>query len=102
MRLRGKVDSNHGEIVKALRSAGILARSTASVGDGFPDILAAYRDVIVLLEVKDGSLPPSARKLTKAEAEFVATWPRTYVVTSPAEAIEAVVEAARPREAVRS
>src|SRR6188508_1068713 len=81
-----KVDGNHAEIMQALRGAGILARSMAGVGSGFPDILAAFRETLVLLEVKDGSLPPSARKLTKAEVEFIATWPRSYVVTSAEEA----------------
>lgn len=95
MRTAAKVDSNHGEVMGALRRAGILAHSTAAMGKGFPDILAGFRGVLVLLEVKDGSLPPSARKLTKDEATFLATWPRVYVVGSAEEAIRVVVEAAR-------
>ena len=95
MRRAAKVDGNHGEVVEALRKAGIAVRSMAMVGQGFPDLLCAFRDTLVLLEVKDGSLPPSARALTKQEAEFIAAWPKTYVVTSPQEAIAVVVEAAR-------
>ena len=101
MRRAAKVDGNHGEIVKALRRVGATVKSLAMVGDGCPDLLVGFRGVLVLLEVKDGSLPPSARKLTKAEAEFVETWAQTYVVTSAAEAVRVVVEAARPREAVK-
>ncbi len=95
MRRAAKVDGNHAEVVQALRQAGIAVRSMAGVGDGFPDLLCAFRDTLVLLEVKDGSLPPSERKLTRQEAEFIAAWPKTYVVTSGEEAVEVVVEAAR-------
>lgn len=98
MRRAARTDGNHQDVVQALRGAGILVKSTAAVGDGFPDLLCAFRGVLVLLEVKDGSLPPSERKLTAKETEFVAAWPRTYVVTSPEEAVLAVVEAARPVE----
>jgi hypothetical protein len=96
MRRAGKVDANHGAVVDALRRAGILVRSLASVGDGMPDLLCAFRGTLCLLEVKDGDKAPSARKLTAAELEFVATWPATYVVHSPNEAVRVVVEAARP------
>lgn len=95
----GHLDANHRLVVKALRDAGILVKSLAGVGDGCADLLTAFRGVLVLLEVKDGSLPPSARKLTKAEAEFVATWPCVYVVTSPEEAVRVVIEAANPERA---
>lgn len=98
MRRAAKVDGNHGAVVKALRDAGIAVKSLASVGGGMPDLLWALRDVTGLMEVKDGSKPPSERQLTKAEAEFIATWPGlVFVVKSPQEAVECVVEAARPR-----
>lgn len=96
VRRAAKTDANHSDVVTYLRHAGVLVRSLAAVGDGMPDLLCAYRGVICLLEVKDGDKAPSARKLTVAESEFVRTWPRTYVVTSPAEALSVVVEAARP------
>jgi hypothetical protein len=83
-------------VVKALRDFGVLVKSLAGVGDGCADLLVAYRGKLAMLEVKDGSRVPSERRLTKAEAEFVATWPSVYVVTSPEEAVQVVVEAARP------
>ena len=91
----GHLDRNHQAVVKALRDFGILVRSLAGVGDGCPDLLVGFRGVLVLLEVKD---PTSSRgtKLTKAEAEFISTWPRAYIVTSGDEAVRVVVEAARP------
>jgi hypothetical protein len=96
LRRAPKLDGNHFEVVEALRRAGIAVRSMAMVGQGFPDLLCAFRDTLVLLEVKDGSLPPSERKLTKQEAEFLAAWPKTYVVTSGEEAVAVVVQAAAP------
>ena len=35
----GKVDGNHGPIVDALRSAGVVVRSLAGIGDGMNDLL---------------------------------------------------------------
>lgn len=98
MRRAARVDGNHADVVAALRGAGIQVVSTAAMGKGFPDLLCAFRGLLVLLEVKDGTLPPSARALTKQEQEFIAAWPRSYVVTSAEEAVRVVVEAARPRD----
>ena len=96
-----RTDGNHQAVIRALRSAGIAARSLAGVGDGFPDLIAGFRGVNVLLEVKDGTKFPADRKLTKAEEEFIASWPGPVVVVlSPEEAVRAVVEAARSRDAV--
>jgi Holliday junction resolvase len=98
-----RTDGNHQEIMRELRKAGIAVRSLAAMGDGLPDLLCAFREVTVLLEVKDGALPPSERKLTAAEIEFFATWPgKAYVVTSPEEAVRVVVEAARPTSSALS
>jgi hypothetical protein len=96
-----RTDANHAETVKALRQAGIAARSTAMVGDGFPDVVAGFRGVNVLLEVKDGSKTPGNRPLTTAEAEFLASWPGpVFVVLSPEEAVRVVVECARERDPI--
>jgi KaiC/GvpD/RAD55 family RecA-like ATPase len=96
MRRAPRTDANHQAVTRALRDAGVLVRSLAGVGEGVPDLLCGYRGTLVLLELKDSDKPPSARRLTAAESEFVRTWPRTYVVTSAAEALRVVVEAARP------
>lgn len=73
--------------------------SLASVGGGCPDLLVSFRGWTGLLEVKDGSKPPSERRLTAAEAEFISTWPGdVFVVTAPDEAVRRVVEAARPSQ----
>ncbi len=68
--MRGnRVDRNQGEIVDALRSVGALWIPTS--GDtsiGF-DGIVAFRGRVYLAEIKDGSKPASARKLTEREQE---------------------------------
>jgi len=68
------VDTNQAEIVAALRLVGCSVQHLHTVGKGCPDILVGYRGVNYALEVKDGSLPPSARKLTGPEADWHYTW----------------------------
>lgn len=68
-----RVDANQQEIVKALRSVGAYVR-VITQGDGLPDLLVGYRGVTLLMEVKDGSKPPSAQKLTEAEQKFFDAW----------------------------
>jgi hypothetical protein len=78
-------------VVKALRKAGCLVRSTAAIGGGFPDLVVCREyDLLFMLEVKDGDKPPSHRLLTAAQFAFVEEgWP-VHVVTSPEEALRAV------------
>ncbi|HKP75332.1 MAG TPA: hypothetical protein VJT67_07290 [Longimicrobiaceae bacterium] len=83
-------DANHDEIAEACRRIPAEVYSSAHVGGGFPDLLVCFRDRIVLLEVK---MP--GHGLTAAEARFAERWP-VRVVTTPEQAVAAVVEAARP------
>lgn len=52
---------------------------TSDVGDGFPDIVVGRHGVNYMLQIKDGKKPPSARKLTLAEAKFHRDW-RGHVI----------------------
>lgn len=74
MRKYGKVDSNHNDIVNALRVLGCSVQSLASVGSGCPDLVVARNNCIWLCEVKDGSKPPSQRKLTTDEQRWHDRW----------------------------
>lgn len=92
---RARVDNNHTAIIDALRQAGICAHSAAAVGNGFPDIVAGFRGLNVLLEVKNGERPCD-RALTAAEQKWHVTWAgQVAIVSTPEQAINAVVEAAR-------
>lgn len=70
MRRAAKIDANQPALVGALRSMGATVEITSSAHDGFPDIVVGYRGVTVLVEIKDGSLAPSKRKLTPAQIEL--------------------------------
>ena len=87
-----KVDANQKDIVAALRKCGAKVYVSSSFGQGFPDLVCGYQGRFVLLEVKDGSKPPSARKLTKDQEKFHAEWTGLplYVVESIAAAFRAV------------
>lgn len=63
MRRAAKVDTNQGDIVRALRRAGASVQSLASVGKGVPDLLVGIRGEVYLLEVKQpkGELTPDQR-----------------------------------------
>ena len=90
MRLAARTDSNHREIVSALRKVGCEVLSLAAVGNGCPDLLVLGPDGLLrLIEVKDGNKPPSRRKLTPHQVSFHQRWP-VSVVTDWAEALNVV------------
>ena len=73
-----KVDDNQKEIVQTFRDLGAKVAITSSAGNGFPDLVVQYRYILnrrkpistLLVEVKDGSKPPSKRKLTPEQEDF--------------------------------
>jgi len=65
---RCRVDSNHAQIVRALRQLGVMVQSLAEVGNGVPDLLCGISGIFFAVEIKDGKRPASERKLT-AEQE---------------------------------
>ncbi len=69
-RRAAKVDKNQPDIVQAFRRLGCSVAITSGVHSGFPDLVIGFNGVTVLVEVKDGSLPPSQRKLTPEQVEF--------------------------------
>jgi len=85
-------DKNESEVIDALRENGCLVESLSQ--KGIPDLLvwSPHRHCLLLLEVKDGSAPPSKQRLREAQVAFHALWKDApvYVVSSVAEALEAV------------
>jgi hypothetical protein len=73
MRRANRIDDNQNDIVTALRKAGATVR-IISQGEGIPDLLVGFRGETMLMEVKDGDKPPSARALTDAEKKFFDDW----------------------------
>lgn len=74
MRRAAKIDANQPDIVASLRKAGVSVQPLHTVGGGVPDLLCGFRGNNALLEVKDGSKPPSARKLTGDQEQWHAAW----------------------------
>lgn len=89
MRRSAKVDANHGEVVEALRAAGAVVASTASIGNGFPDLIAAKGERLWMIEVKG----PKG-KLTPDQLRFIELWPGVvHIVRSKEDALTLVGEA---------
>lgn len=74
MHRAAKVDANQSAIVNALRKMGASVQHMHQLGQGAPDLAVGYRGVNLFLEVKDGSKPPSKRKLTPDEVEWHEAW----------------------------
>jgi len=73
VRRAAKIDANQPEIVEYFRKAGAVVDIVSSLpGIGY-DLIVHYMGAIVLVEVKDGSKPPSERCLTASET---AAWKR--------------------------
>jgi len=92
MRRSAKRDANEPEIIAALRAVGCLVQPLSA--PGVPDLLvwSPWHRALVLLEVKDGSKPASARKLTSDQVAWHKAWDGApvFVVTNVDDAIEAV------------
>ena len=74
MRRAAKVDANHAPLLRLMRQIGAYVYDTSRVGGGFPDALVFWRGRAIPVEIKDGSKPPSARKLTEAQEALHARW----------------------------
>lgn len=74
MRRAAKTDANHQEVVAAFRKFGCSVLPLHTVGGGCPDIAVGKNKKTVLVEIKDGGKPKSARELTKDERSFHDKW----------------------------
>lgn len=91
MRRAAKIDDNQNEIVAGLRKAGYSVCILSAVGKGVPDILVGAHGVNILMEIKDGTKPKSARALTVEESKWHKAWlGQVVVVESLYEALKAV------------
>lgn len=80
-------DGNHGAIKDVFEALDCSILDIASAPVGF-DLVVGYKTQAILVEVKNGELPPSARKLTPNEHSAHLNWrgPKA-IVTSNHEAI---------------
>jgi hypothetical protein len=64
---RHRKDTNHNSLVAALQQSGWYVQDTSSTNLGY-DCLIAKGGRFIPVEIKDGSKPPSAQKLTPHES----------------------------------
>lgn len=91
MRRAAKVDANQAEIVAAFRRLGASVQCCHAVGGGFPDLVVGFRGLNALVEVKDGSKPPSARKLTSDQIDFHHCWRGEIAVVETVADVERLI-----------
>ena len=84
-RRAAKVDTNQPDVVRDLRQMGVSVTHLHSVGMGCPDILCGWRGANYAFEIKDGSLPPSGRRLTPMEKRWHDDWRGQVAVIHTAE-----------------
>jgi len=65
-----RIDTNHKEIVKALREAGATVVSLASMKHGCPDLLCGYNGETILMEIKRDA----KAKFTPDQLDFLGKW----------------------------
>lgn len=86
MRRAAKVDANQDQIVSALRAAGASVQSLAPIGKGCPDLLAAFRGEMFLIEVKQGK-----GKVNELQTKWHSEWKAdVHVVYGPEDALMVV------------
>lgn len=94
MRRAARTDTNQARVIAALRGVGCAVHDTSRLGGGYPDITVrlpprAGGNRLWLVEIKDGSRPPSERQLTPAEAFFHDQFkPYAIVIESVDQAVE--------------
>lgn len=95
MRRAARKDRNHNEITAVFQKAGFRVWDTSQLGGGFPDIIIARNKSTGVVEIKDGKLKPSARRLTLDETCFRIHWEthgRWYLVASVDDALNVIEE----------
>jgi hypothetical protein len=79
VRRAARVDSNHAEIVACFRKLGWSVLDISQLKN-CADIIAARDGITFVIEIKDGTKPPSARKLTAGEQSFKDRWRGRYAL----------------------
>jgi Holliday junction resolvase len=65
-----RIDTNHKEIVKALREVGATVVSLAAMKHGCPDLLVGFGNETMLMEIKRDA----KAKFTPDQLDFMSKW----------------------------
>lgn len=90
VRRAARTDANHGEIIEAFRKCGFTVYDTSRLGGGFGDCVIAKLFRTAIVEIKDGTKPPSQRILTQPEQKFRDTWAGRYEIVESLMDVERV------------
>jgi Holliday junction resolvase len=82
-----RIDTNHKEIVAALRQAGATVVSLASMKHGCPDLLVGYAGETLLMEIKRDA----KAKFTTDQLDFLGKWKGGAI--SRVDSVEAAIRA---------
>ena len=88
MRRAARIDDNQNEVVECFRSLGWSVLIVSQLKKCC-DIFVSKHGRTIAVEIKDGSKPPSKRKLTEGEQEFKDNWQGEYAIV---ESIDDVVK----------
>ena len=91
MRRASRVDANQATIVNYVRALGGDVLLLHAVGGGCPDVLIHYRGKYHLCEIKDGSKPPSERRLNPVQVAFHAKWRGPILVITSIEDVATMI-----------
>lgn len=92
MRRDARTDRNHTEIVGYFRKLGCSVLNISPLKN-CADLVVGKNNKVVLVEVKDGKKPPSARKLTSGELKFHEMWKGSVFVVMDLSDVIALVKA---------
>ena len=93
--IRVRVDANQAALVALFRRIGFSVQHLHAVGRGVPDLMLGAHGINLLVEIKDGAKPPSARLLNPAQVAWHAEWKGQVAVIESQES--ALAWAARVR-----
>lgn len=89
----GKPDKGQDKIVKALRKIGAIVIITSQVRNSF-DLLVCHAGKTYIVEVKDGTKPPSQRQLREGELkcnqDLESVGVKYWIINSVEEALEMI------------
>ena len=74
MKYGARKDANHSIVVQALEAAGVSVIDTSSMGGGFPDLIAGFGGVTVLIEIKNPKTGYGRKGLNKNQLKWKEQW----------------------------
>ena len=96
---KAKVDKNQPDVVKEFRKLGFSVLHIHQIKNA-ADLVVSKENITALIEVKDGSLCPSARKLTKGEWDFMQAWQGLYYICESIEEVHIIAKEMLRRSAL--